>query len=332
MTPVQETGLFVLARGWVPVRVVAGGKVPMGGAGWQHLRPTRDDIMKWGKYANLGVLLGSASAWLTDIDLDCPEAIELAPYYLPSTWVFGRNKKPRSHWLYIVKDARSYQFKDADNKTLLEIRGETSEGPGAQTVIPPSFHADGEWIEWDPEYCDHAEGPREINIKDFVPMVAKLARATIYMHQGATLEEAIKKAAAHIPQPRRKFKDKAAERNVKIQKGATCAVCGVVAEEEQVWSTANVCSSECVMKLATEHLAKMPPSISGSGGRRQLFIAAQALVRGYGLDEETAFEMLKQDFSPRCQPAWKDKDIRRRVVAAANESRKENSYLLAVVK
>ncbi len=106
----------------------------------------------------------------------------------------------------------------------------------------------------------------------------------------------------------------------------------IVADEDEVWTTANVCSPECVAKLAGEHLAKCPESISGQGGRRALYIAAQALVKGFGLDEETATEMLERDFNGRCQPAWKARDIKRRVDAAANKSRKPNGYLLAVVK
>jgi hypothetical protein len=37
------------------------------------------------------VILGPPSSGLTDIDLDCPEAIGLASYFLPRTGaVFGR--------------------------------------------------------------------------------------------------------------------------------------------------------------------------------------------------------------------------------------------------
>jgi hypothetical protein len=51
---------------------------------WQKLRITAEDAPNYfnGAPQNVGVILGSASG-LTDIDLDCLEAIAAAPYFLP---------------------------------------------------------------------------------------------------------------------------------------------------------------------------------------------------------------------------------------------------------
>src|SRR5690606_32784070 len=56
---------------------------------------------------NVGVRLGEPSGWLVDVDLDCAEAIALAPMFLPPTATFGRLSKPRSHWLYIAAGCRT---------------------------------------------------------------------------------------------------------------------------------------------------------------------------------------------------------------------------------
>ena len=76
-----------------------------------------------GRAMNIGVLLGDASGGLADGDLDCPEAIALAPVFLPPTRTFGRESKPRSHWLYIAKGAPTVKFEDPAGKGMLvELR------------------------------------------------------------------------------------------------------------------------------------------------------------------------------------------------------------------
>src|SRR5260370_1189416 len=83
----------------------------------------------------------STSSGLTDIDLDCPEAIALAPYILPATdAVFGRQSKPASHFLYTtalagVVNKAAQRFKDPmPNAMMVELR--IGGAKGAQTVFP----------------------------------------------------------------------------------------------------------------------------------------------------------------------------------------------------
>jgi hypothetical protein len=90
-------------RGCVPVPIPArekGPRIP----GWQNLRITEANAPRYfnGK-CNIGIILGEASGGLIDIDLDCHEAIDFAPNFLPETIAkFGRRSKPSSHWLYRV--------------------------------------------------------------------------------------------------------------------------------------------------------------------------------------------------------------------------------------
>jgi len=145
--------LSYLARGWRVVPVTHGGKKPLNpddskGQNWQHLRGDEADIRRWfsGPPRNVGVILGAPSQRLVDIDLDCPEAIALAPLFLPKTEAtFGRASAPRSHWLYRAPGARTQRYTDPEGGgTIVEIRAD-----GAQTVFPGSIHASGEAIEWD---------------------------------------------------------------------------------------------------------------------------------------------------------------------------------------
>ena len=96
--------------------------------------------------------MGPMSGGLTDIDLDCLEAIILAPAFLPETEaIYGRPSKPRSHRFYITDDPepRAWrQWKDDKQKMLLELRMGGG-GKGAQSVLPGSVHTSGEIYAWD---------------------------------------------------------------------------------------------------------------------------------------------------------------------------------------
>jgi hypothetical protein len=114
---------------------------------------------------NVGINLEPSN--LTDVDLDCIEAVNLAPSFLPTTATFGRPSKPKSHYLYQgVSKSIKFAF---DGKMLVEIRC-----IGAQTVFPPSVHPEGELVEWSPDCADLAPLP-----SDLPAHVARLASAAL---------------------------------------------------------------------------------------------------------------------------------------------------------
>lgn len=132
--------------GWTVVPVEYRQKKP----DWVNV--TKDNAHKYfppNKEMNIAVLLGPASGGLADVDLDCPEAIALAPYYLPGTARFGRETAKASHWLFKVSEcAPVFCAKDEKGDVLVELRCAT-EGSKVSTVFPPSTHKDtGEAIEW----------------------------------------------------------------------------------------------------------------------------------------------------------------------------------------
>lgn len=71
-----------------------------------------------------------------------------------------------------------------------------------------------------------------------------------------------------------------------------------------------------VEERAAKYLARCNPAISGQGGHLQTFVVCQHMVRGFGLDESTAFRLL-QSWNARCEPPWKDWELRRKVREAA---------------
>jgi len=159
-------------RGWVTVPLHPQDKIPVHN-GWQKrtlgdCHPETDFV--GGK--NVGVLLGTPSNGLVDIDLDCPEAIKMAPDFLPETELkFGRDSAPKSHWLYQVDDTGSTKkFSCPQNGTLVEYRS-----TGGQTMFPPSVHPEGETVEFDTS----VGAPLQMDREQLLKAVGQLAAASL---------------------------------------------------------------------------------------------------------------------------------------------------------
>jgi AAA domain-containing protein/bifunctional DNA primase/polymerase-like protein len=151
-----DTALSYIARGWNPVPIPYRKKGPRE-EGWQKRRIDAQSAPQFfnGTSQNIGVQLGQPSSGLTDVDLDCLEAIAIARFLLPPTGaVFGRPSKRGSHWLYVTDlfagaDTATVQFKDPRTKQMvLELRIGGGD-KGAQTVFPPSVHESGETVTWE---------------------------------------------------------------------------------------------------------------------------------------------------------------------------------------
>lgn len=170
----QITALTVakdyLSRSWQPLPVPYKSKNP-NFDGWQHFRTENISQLEQrfnGKPQNIGVLLGSPSNGLIDIDLDSPEVLKIAELFLPETKaVFGRASRPRSHRLYVCEDAETAKFQF--DSMLCEIRA-----TGCQTVFPFSVHPSGERITWN----QNGE-PAQIDFARLRLAVGKLASAAL---------------------------------------------------------------------------------------------------------------------------------------------------------
>jgi P4 family phage/plasmid primase-like protien len=89
----------------------------------------------------------------------------------------------------------------------------------------------------------------------------------------------------------------------------------------------NVSTSER-LKRATKYLAKMPPAVSGAGGHPTTFKAALSLVRGFAIDPALAFVLLRDEYNPRCQPRWSDKELRHKIDGAVKDTKTPLGALL----
>jgi hypothetical protein len=73
------------------------------------------------------------------------------------------------------------------------------------------------------------------------------------------------------------------------------------------------------IRRARAYVAKIEPAISGQGGHDKTFYTACKMVQSFGLTEEEAFEILRSDYNPRCQPPWSEKELRHKVEDACKD-------------
>ncbi|MFO0083752.1 MAG: DUF3987 domain-containing protein [Phycisphaerales bacterium] len=170
-----ESARTYLSRGYAVIPVPARKKIPVL-KGWTDLRLSESDLpAHFNGTGNIGVLLGEPSGWLIDVDLDCDEAVALAPKFLPPTGATsGRPGKPASHWWYVSEGMKTRKHQDpVSKKMIVELRS-----TGAQTVVGPSIHPSG-------EPYDPLDGePAVVDAGELAAAVAALADAVTEARHG----------------------------------------------------------------------------------------------------------------------------------------------------
>jgi predicted P-loop ATPase len=170
----------LLRRGIMPIPLEPGEKNPTIPR-WQHLTIDASNVEQYfnGADLNVGGRMGAKSGGLADVDLDCVEAVKLAPHFLPSTnSIYGRASKRRSHHLYRCSDVEprgNIPLKDEGKKVLVELRlgGGVK---GAQSAMPGSRHDSGELYAW-----DEAGEPARIAFAELKAATRKLAVAAVFL-------------------------------------------------------------------------------------------------------------------------------------------------------
>lgn len=84
-----------------------------------------------------------------------------------------------------------------------------------------------------------------------------------------------------------------------------------------------------VLRRARAYLNNIPGAVSGSGGHNQTYAAATAMVHGFALDPGVAFDLLMQEYNPRCDPPWSDAEMRHKVDDAASKPHERRRGWLA---
>jgi hypothetical protein len=143
-------------RGFNPVLLEPRSKKPVYNEWQSRPRLSEAEIpIAFSNGHNVGIQQGPASGGLVDAEFDSETMRVLASRFLPQTRaIFGRRSKPRSHRFYLCPDLHdgergaAISIKDADGKEMASLRIGDG-GKGAQSMVPPSIHPNGELIEWD---------------------------------------------------------------------------------------------------------------------------------------------------------------------------------------
>ena len=175
MVEVHKAVRWYLDQGLRPIPIKVGEKGPTQ-KNWGSIKIVDEEVeLRFsGDMTNVGLILGSPSGGLVDVDLDCPESAALAELFLPPTeCTFGRKSKPRGHYFYKASPVpATRKFLDPDgNAMIVELRGE-----GLQTVVPPSIHPSGESVEFT---GGESHVPTLVPTKDLMVAVGRLAAAAL---------------------------------------------------------------------------------------------------------------------------------------------------------
>jgi hypothetical protein len=277
------TARDLLRRGIMPLPVLPTNKNPVI-AEWQLLTITEANLTDYfdGHDHNVGGRMGHRSRGLTDDDLDCIEAITLAPHFLTATQaMYGRASKPKSHYLYrcdTVPEKGSIPFKDENKKMIVEIRVGGGD-KGAQSIMPGSQHPSGEFVRWD------ADGePARVEFDDLEDRTRRLAAAALllrhwpvsgrhdialtvggFLDRAGWTEEQISHAVFHICQNRG---DPA-----RAAKHAATAASAVAVRERgsetrgypSLKETFNAAVAEALAKIVKYRTREAPPPMSSDG-------------------------------------------------------------------
>jgi replicative DNA helicase len=81
--------------------------------------------------------------------------------------------------------------------------------------------------------------------------------------------------------------------------------------------------NDAVLDRARAYLSRVEPAISGQGGHNQTFKATCALVIGFGLDEQPAFQLLSE-WNLGCTPPWSERELQHKIRSAAKQEGERN--------
>lgn len=80
---------------------------------------------------------------------------------------------------------------------------------------------------------------------------------------------------------------------------------------------------------ARRYLAKCKPAISGQRGHDATFEIARAVVYGFDLGAEAGFDLLWNEYNPKCVPPWSEQELRHKCIEADTVSYdRPRGYLL----
>lgn len=81
------------------------------------------------------------------------------------------------------------------------------------------------------------------------------------------------------------------------------------------------------LRRASAYLARVDSAVSGAGGHATTFRAVLDVIIGFDIPADAAFELLRAEYNPRCDPPWSDRELRHKCRQAGQRGRRERGYL-----
>src|SRR5215204_1976487 len=107
---VREAATKYISNGFAVVPLEDGKKPNR--PGWTQLHITEEQVPEFAtEEQNLGLILGEPSGGLVDVDLDVPEAVDIAGRFLPPTRTSGCKSAQDSHWWFMAPGTETDRFK-----------------------------------------------------------------------------------------------------------------------------------------------------------------------------------------------------------------------------
>lgn len=85
---------------------------------------------------------------------------------------------------------------------------------------------------------------------------------------------------------------------------------------------------------ARAYLQQCEPAVQGQGGHARLLWACSAMVHGFELDDYAAYQLLAEEYNPRCMPPWnlgnptELREFQRKISQGRREKQKPRGWLL----
>jgi putative DNA primase/helicase len=107
---------------------------------WQRTTIPLEDVERHvSQRGGVGWQCGEASGWISAVDNDWREAMQLAPRFLPDTLRSAKGREEPSHYIYRSPGLGFHTFRGFDGSEIISLKA-SNNGRGHQIVVAPTIH------------------------------------------------------------------------------------------------------------------------------------------------------------------------------------------------
>jgi putative DNA primase/helicase len=107
---------------------------------WPAIEIPLEDLERHvSRRGGVGWQCGEASGWISAVDNDWREAMQLAPRFLPDTLLSAKGGESPSHYIYRSPGLGFHTFRGLDGSEIISLKA-SNNGRGHQIVVAPTIH------------------------------------------------------------------------------------------------------------------------------------------------------------------------------------------------